>query len=186
MSTRLPSAGRHTTACGAGPRNGRIGSPSPACRKDRTTAWIPNRQLHEYFVPTFRAAIDAGLRTVMVNSGDINGVPVHASHEILTDLLRRDLGFTGVAVSDWEDVNRLFTVHRVARDAKDAVRMAVMAGIDMSMVPYNLSFYHHLLALVKEGTVPVSRITRTSSFRPTTKSTSAMPSSASRWISSSA
>jgi len=135
-----------------------LGYSVPLSGKDRTTAWIPDRQLLEYIVPTFRAAINAGLRTVMVNSGDINGVPVHASHEILTDLLRRDLNFKGVAVSDWEDINRLFTVHHVARDAKDAVRMAVMAGIDMSMVPYNLSFYHHLLALVKEGTVPQSRI----------------------------
>jgi beta-glucosidase len=135
-----------------------LGYSMPLSGKDRTTAWIPDRQLREYFVPTFRAAINAGLRTVMVNSGDINGVPVHSSHEILTDLLRRDLGFRGVAVSDWEDINRLFTVHHVARDRKEAVRMAVMAGIDMSMVPYDLSFYHDLIALVKEGAVPQSRI----------------------------
>jgi beta-glucosidase len=135
-----------------------LGYSMPLSGKDRTTAWIPDRQLREYFVPTFRAAINAGLRTVMVNSGDINGVPVHSSHEILTELLRRDLGFKGVAVSDWEDINRLATVHHVARDQKEAVRMAVMAGIDMSMVPYDLSFHHNLVALVKEGAVPVSRI----------------------------
>src|SRR6266508_4912519 len=161
VQSRQPSAGKASvggTVFVAATGKHYLGYSMPLSGKDRTTAWIPDRQLREYFVPTFRAAINAGLRTVMVNSGDINGVPVHASHEILTDLLRRDLGFKGVAVSDWEDINRLFTVHHVARDQKDAVRMAVMAGIDMSMVPYNLSFYHQLLALVKEGTVPESRI----------------------------
>ncbi len=135
-----------------------LGYSDPLSGKDRTTAWIPDRELREYFVPPFAAAIHAGLETVMINSGDINGVPVHASHEILTDLLRRDLGFTGVAVSDWEDIIRLNTVHHVAPTPKDAVRMAVMAGIDMSMVPENVSFYDDLLALVKEGSIPVSRI----------------------------
>jgi beta-glucosidase len=130
----------------------------PLTGKDRTTAWIPDRELKEYFVPPFAAAIKAGLRTVMINSGDINGVPVHASHEILTDLLRKELGFTGVAVTDWEDILRLNTVHHIAPTRKDAVRMAVMAGIDMSMVPQNVSFYDDLLALVHEGSVPMSRI----------------------------
>ena len=135
-----------------------LGYSMPLSGKDRTTAWIPDRQLREYFVPPFRAAINAGLRTVMINSGDINGVPVHASHEILVDLLRRDLGFKGVAVSDWEDIDRLYTVHHVAANQKEAVRMAVMAGIDMSMVPYDLSFYRQLVTLAKEGAVPQSRI----------------------------
>jgi len=135
-----------------------LGYSDPLTGIDRTTAWIPDRQLREYFVPSFAAAIGAGLQTVMINSGDINGVPVHASHEILTDLLRRDLGFNGVAVSDWADIIRLNTVHHVAPTRKDAVRMAVMAGIDMSMVPDNLSFYDDLLALVKEGSIPVARI----------------------------
>jgi beta-glucosidase len=135
-----------------------LGYSDPLTGIDRTTAWIPDRQLREYFVPSFAAAIGAGLQTVMINSGDINGVPVHASHEILTDLLRGELGFKGVAVSDWADIIRLNTVHHVAPTRKDAVRMAVMAGIDMSMVPDNLSFYDDLLALVKEGSIPVSRI----------------------------
>ena len=135
-----------------------LGYSAPLNGKDRSTAWLPDRALQEYYVPSFRAAIDAGLRTVMVNSGDINGVPVHASHEILTDLLRGQLGFTGVAVSDWEDIVRLHTVHHVAATEKEAVRMAVMAGVDMSMVPYNLSFHHELLELVREGAVPRSRI----------------------------
>ena len=135
-----------------------LGYSAPMSGKDRTTAWIPDRQLREYYLPTFRAAIDAGLSTVMVNSGDINGVPVHASHEILTDLLRTELGFKGIAVSDWEDIVRLQTVHHVAATEKDAVRMAVMAGVDMSMVPYDLKFYDELLALAREGAVPQSRI----------------------------
>ncbi|HET7456888.1 MAG TPA: glycoside hydrolase family 3 N-terminal domain-containing protein [Gemmatimonadaceae bacterium] len=135
-----------------------LGYSMPLSGKDRTTAWIPERQLREYFLPTFRAAVKAGLRTVMVNSGDINGIPVHASHEILTDLLRTELGFTGIAVTDWEDIVRLHTVHHVAASEKDAVRMAVMAGCDMSMVPYNLKFYDDLLALAREGAVPQSRI----------------------------
>jgi beta-glucosidase len=135
-----------------------LGYSMPLSGTDRTTAWIPDRELREYYVPTFRTAIDSGLRTVMINSSDINGVPVHASHEILTDLLRGELHFTGVAVSDWGDIKRLYSVFHVAPSEKDAVRMAVMAGVDMSMVPEDLSFYDELLALVKEGAVPESRI----------------------------
>ena len=135
-----------------------LGYSVPLSGKDRTTAWIPERELREIILPPFRAAIDAGIRTVMINSGDVNGVPVHASHEILTDLLRTELGFTGVAVSDWEDIRKLVTSHRVAATNKDAVRQAVMAGVDMSMVPYDYSFTDDLLALVREGAVPQSRI----------------------------
>lgn len=126
--------------------------------KDRTTALIPERQLREYYLPTFRAAIQAGLRTVMINSGDVNGVPVHASREILTDLLRKELKFDGIAVSDWEDIRKLHTVHRAASSLKEAVRQSVMAGIDMSMVPLSYDFADTLLALVHEGKVPVARI----------------------------
>ncbi|MEA2761426.1 MAG: beta-glucosidase [Gemmatimonadaceae bacterium] len=126
--------------------------------RDRTTALLPDRQLREYYLPTFKAAIDAGLRTIMVNSSDINGVPVHSSHQILTDLLRTELGFDGIAVSDWADVDRLYSVHHVASSPTEAVRQAVMAGIDMCMVPNDYGFYDSLLALVKEGAVPMSRI----------------------------
>ncbi|MDF2776159.1 MAG: beta-glucosidase, partial [Geminicoccaceae bacterium] len=135
-----------------------LGYSMPLSGKDRTTAWIPERELREIFLPPFRAAIQAGISTVMVNSGDINGIPVHADRRILTDLLRTELGFTGVADSDWEDIIRLYRVHRVATNNKDAVRQAVMAGIDMSMVPDNWSFTDDLIALVKEGAVPMSRI----------------------------
>lgn len=130
----------------------------PLSGRDRTPAWIPEIYLREYVLPPFKAAIDAGARTVMVNSGEINGVPGHVSHFILTDILRKELGFKGVAVSDWEDIKKLVTIHRVAADEKEATRMAVLAGIDMSMVPSDFSFADHLLALVKEGAVPQARI----------------------------
>ena len=135
-----------------------LGYSAPLSGKDRTTALIPDRQLREYYLPTFRAAIQAGLRTIMVNSSDINGVPVHASHEILTDLLRNELGFDGIVVSDWADVDRLYSVHRVASSPKDAVRQAVLAGVDMCMVPTDYSFYDLLIPLVREGAVPMTRI----------------------------
>jgi len=135
-----------------------LGYSMPLSGKDRTTAWIPERELREYFLPSFRTAIQAGISTVMVNSGDINGIPVHTDRSILIDLLRKELGFTGVTDSDWEDIIRLYRVHRVAANNKDAVRQAVMAGIDMSMVPDNWTFTDDLIALVKEGAVPMSRI----------------------------
>jgi beta-glucosidase len=126
--------------------------------RDRTQAWIPDRELRQYFLPTFRAAIDAGARTIMINSGEINGVPVHVNPDILKTLLRDELGFTGVAVSDWEDIKYLYTRHRVAKDYKDAIAMAINAGIDMSMVPTDLDFPVLLAELVREGRVPMARI----------------------------
>lgn len=135
-----------------------LGYSMPRTGKDRTPAWIPERQLYEYFVPPFQAGVDAGLRTMMVNSADINMLPVHASREIVTDLLRGRMGFDGVVVSDWEDIYRLHTIHRVAETPKDAVRMAIEAGIDMSMVPYDVSFAKHLIELVREGVIKEARI----------------------------
>jgi beta-glucosidase len=130
----------------------------PLSGRDRTPAWIPEIYLREYVLPPFKAAVDAGAHTVMINSGEINGVPVHASHFILNDILRKELGFRGVAVSDWEDIKKMVTIHRVAANEKEATRMAVMAGVDMSMVPSDYSFADHLLALAREGAVPQSRI----------------------------
>ena len=135
-----------------------LGYSMPLSGKDRTAAWIPDRQLREYFLPSFRAAIDAGLRTIMVNSGEVNGIPVHSSREILTDLLRTELHFDGVLVSDYEDIIRLQTVHHVARTRLDAVRMAVNAGIDMSMVPLSTNFIDDVLQLVHSGDVSEGRI----------------------------
>ncbi|HEV7905168.1 MAG TPA: glycoside hydrolase family 3 N-terminal domain-containing protein, partial [Pyrinomonadaceae bacterium] len=130
----------------------------PASGRDRTPAWIPEIYLREYVLPPFKAAVAAGARTVMINSGEINGVPVHVSRFVLTDILRTELGFRGVAVSDWEDIKKLVTIHRVAANEKEATRLAVLAGVDMSMVPSDYSFADHLLALAREGAVPQSRI----------------------------
>lgn len=126
--------------------------------KDRTTAYIPEMQLREYFLPTFQAAIETGALSVMINSGDINGIPVHADKRILTDLLRKELHFDGVAVTDWEDIIKLHQFHKIAPTLKDAVKMAINAGIDMSMVPNDYQFSDLLVELVNEGEVPMSRI----------------------------
>src|SRR6266536_1923063 len=135
-----------------------MGYSFPLTGRDRTPAWIPENYLREYFLPTFAAAVKAGAQTIMVNSGEINGIPGHVNHHILTDILRDELGFKGFVVSDWEDIKKLVTVWRIAASEKEATRMAVMAGIDMSMVPSDYSFSDNLIALVKEGAVPHSRI----------------------------
>ncbi len=135
-----------------------IGYSVPLSGKDRTPAWIPDRILRDLFLKPFKAAIEAGVHTVMVNSGEVNGIPTHSDHYLLTTVLKEELGFKGFVVSDWADVIRLYDRDKVAESPKDAVRMAVMAGIDMSMVPFNFSFYDLLLELVKAGEVPESRI----------------------------
>jgi beta-glucosidase len=134
-SGRVAATLKHYLAYGV-PRSGR----------DRTPAELT------------RAAINAGARAVMVNSGEIDGEPVHASRYWLTDVLRGELGFDGVVVTDWADITFLHTRHRVAPTMKDAVRLAVEAGIDISMTPDNYDFADHLTQLVQEGTIPVSRI----------------------------
>jgi beta-glucosidase len=135
-----------------------LGYSAPLSGKDRTPAYIPERQLREIYLPPFTAAVKAGSETIMINSSEINGIPVHGDKYLLTDVLRGELGFKGVAVSDWEDIIRLHTKHKVAATPKEAVRMGVMAGIDMSMVPHDYTFYEYLVELVKEGSVPMSRI----------------------------
>jgi beta-glucosidase len=135
-----------------------MGYSFPLTGRDRTPAWIPENYLREYFLPTFESAVKAGARTIMVNSGEINGVPGHINRHILTDILRTELGFKGFVVSDWEDIKKLVTTWRIAANEKEATRLAVMAGIDMSMVPNDYSFADHLIALVKEGAVPQARI----------------------------
>ena len=132
----------------SGPRNG----------KDRTPSYIPEIELREYYLPSFRDAVKAGASTVMINSGEINGEPVHASKYLLTDVLKIELGFQGVVVTDWEDIKRLHDRHNVASSPRQAVVMAVNAGIDMSMVPSDFSFYDLLLEAVKLKEVPMSRI----------------------------
>jgi beta-glucosidase len=135
-----------------------VGYSMPLSGKDRTPAWIPERQLREYFLPTFEEAIKEGALTLMINSGEVNGIPVHADYNILTKLLREELDFKGIAVTDWEDVAKLYKDHHIATDMKDAVYQAVMAGIDMSMTPNDYTFNDALIELVKEGKVPESRL----------------------------
>ncbi len=135
-----------------------VGYSNPASGKDRTPAYISEIQLREYYLPQFRAAVAAGASTVMINSGEINGVPVHSSKYLLTDVLRGELGFKGVIVTDWEDIIRLHTRHKIANTPKEAVRIGIEAGIDMSMIPHDYSFFIYLLELVKEGTISEKRI----------------------------
>lgn len=126
--------------------------------KDRTPIYLPEIEMREYYLPQFRAAVQSGASTVMVNSGEINGTPVHASKYLLTDVLQKELGFRGVIVTDWEDIIRLHTRHNVAPTPLDAVAMAVNAGIDMSMVPMDFSFFDLLKEAVQKGKVPLTRI----------------------------
>ncbi len=135
-----------------------LGYSVPLSGQDRTPAYIPDRQLRQLFVKPFSAAVKAGTVSCMVNSSEINGVPLHSSTFYLTDLLRDELGFQGFVVSDWADIENLYTREKVAKDRREAVKMAVMAGVDMSMVPYDYSFYDTLLELVKDGEVPMKRI----------------------------
>jgi beta-glucosidase len=126
--------------------------------RDRTAAYIPEPMLREFFLPPFVAAVKAGARTVMVNSASVNGIPGHINKHLLTDILKGELGFDGLIVTDWEDIKKLVTQWHVAADEKEATRLAIMAGIDMSMVPLSYTFSDDLVALVKEGAVPMSRI----------------------------
>lgn len=135
-----------------------LGYSTPLSGKDRTVAYIPERQLQEYYVPTFKAAVDAGVKTVMINSGEVNGIPVHCNPKILKDLLRGQLGFKGLAVTDWEDIGYLQSRHHVAKNYKEAIKLAINAGIDMAMVPTDTRFPILLKELVVEGLVPLERI----------------------------
>lgn len=125
---------------------------------DRTPVDISDQTLYEVHVPPFQAAIDAGIESVMINSGEINGIPVHASYRMLTTLLRDEMNFKGVAVTDWEDIIRLYRNHKIAENEKEATLKAIEAGIDMAMTPYTTDFCDHLAALVKEGSVSEERI----------------------------
>ena len=127
--------------------------------KDRTPAYIPDHVLYEYHIKSFKAAIDAGAKTIMINSGLINGESVHASYKLLTKILRFELGFQGVILTDWEDINKLWFRDKIAVNAKEATKLAINAGIDMSMVPYEYEkFINDLTELVEDGEVSMSRI----------------------------
>ena len=131
---------------------------APFTGKDRTPAYISPAMLREKYFAPFKAAIEAGALSVMVNSSSINGVPVHASYEYLTKWLKEDLNWDGVILTDWSDINNLYTREMVATDKKDAIRIAINAGIDMSMDPYSVDFCIYLKELVQEGKVSMERI----------------------------
>ena len=135
-----------------------IGYGSTTTGKDRTPSIIPERVLRQFDLTIYQAAIKAGAKSVMISSGEINGTPVHASKYLITDVLKNELGFQGVVVTDWKDIIYLYTRHKVAENNRDAVKLSVMAGIDMSMVPEDYTFYNDLLDLVAKGEVPMSRI----------------------------
>ena len=135
-----------------------FGYGAPWTGKDRTPAYISPQMLREKYFEPFKAAALAGTLTMMVNSASINGVPVHASYEYLTKWLKEDLQWDGFLVTDWADINNLFSREHVAKDKKDAIRIAINAGIDMSMDPYSVEFCILLKELVNEGQVKMSRI----------------------------
>lgn len=131
---------------------------APWTGKDRTPAYLSPAMLREKYFEPFKAAIQAGALTIMANSASINGVPVHASYEYLTKWLKEDLNWDGMIVTDWADINNLYQRERVAKDKKDAIRIAINAGIDMSMDPYSVDFCILLKELVNEGKVSMDRI----------------------------
>lgn len=135
-----------------------LGYSDPRSGWDRSPAEIPEQHLREFFLPSFKAAIDAGVKTIMINSGEVNGIPVHSSYEILTKLLREELGFKGIAITDWMDIIALEKMHYVAENEKEATYKAIMAGVDMSMVAVTTNFCTYVKELVQEGRIPMSRI----------------------------
>lgn len=130
----------------------------PWTGKDRTPAYISPFDLREKHFAPFLAGLQAGALTVMVNSASVNGLPMHANKEFLTGWLKEQTGWDGVLVTDWADINNLYTREMVAKDKKDALRIAINAGIDMIMEPYSCDACGYLIELVKEGKIPMSRI----------------------------
>jgi len=135
-----------------------MGYGSPFSGKDRTPSYISDQDMRERHFAPFLAAVKAGALSVMVNSGLNNGIPFHINYEYLTNWLKRDLNWDGVVVSDWSDIYNIYTRDRIASSKKEAVKLAINAGIDMSMVPYEWSFCTYLKELVQEKEVPISRI----------------------------
>ena len=126
--------------------------------KDRTPAYISESDLREKCFAPFKACVETGALTIMVNSASINGVPVHANKQLLTEWLKEDLAWDGMLITDWADINNLYTREKVAANKKEAIEIAINAGIDMAMEPYDLDFCTLLKELVEEGRVPMSRI----------------------------
>ena len=135
-----------------------LGYSDPKNGWDRGPSDFSDQTMYEFYIPSFQAAVDAGIKTFMINSGDVNGEAVHASYRILTELLRSEMKFKGVVVTDWEDIIRIYRNHKVAADEKDATFRAITAGIDVAMTPYNTDFCKHLKALVQENKISQERI----------------------------
>ncbi len=135
-----------------------MGYSMPRTGKDRTPAYISVSELREKCFAPFKACVEAGALTIMVNSGSINGKPVHADRELLTQWLKEDLGWDGMLITDWSDINNLYTREHVAANKKEAIEMAINAGIDMAMEPYDLNYCTLLKELVQEKKIPMSRI----------------------------
>lgn len=135
-----------------------LGYGAPATGKDRTPAYIDYPTLREKFFAPFKACIEAGALTLMVNSASINGIPVHANYELLTKWLKEDLDWDGMIVTDWADINNLYTREFIAEDKKDAIRIGINAGIDMIMEPYDAQAADLICELAREGKIKMSRI----------------------------
>ena len=135
-----------------------MGYSMPRTGKDRTPAYISVSELREKCFAPFKACVEAGALTIMVNSGSINGKPVHADRELLTQWLKEDLGWDGMLITDWADINNLYTREHVAANKKEPIEMAINAGIDMAMEPYDLNYCTLLKELVQEKKIPMNRI----------------------------
>ena len=135
-----------------------LGYGSPRTGKDRTPAYMPESELREKCFAPFKALVEAGALSIMVNSGSVNGQPIHASRKLITEWLKEGIGWDGMVVTDWADINNLYQREHVAADKKEAIAMAINAGIDMSMDPYDLGFCTLLKELVEEGKVSRERI----------------------------
>lgn len=135
-----------------------MGYGTPVNGKDRTPSNIPLQDLIEKHYEPFVRAVEAGALTVMVNSGIVNGESVHASHKLVTQMLKQDLNFDGVVVTDWQDINNLFARDHIAKNDKEAIKIAINAGIDMAMVPYDINYTDYFIELVEEGEVSMSRL----------------------------
>ena len=135
-----------------------IGYSMPVTGWDRTEADINTQKLYEFLTPPFEASIEAGAMTVMANSGAINGIPVHSSFHYLTTILRDELGFEGVLITDYQDIYKLNALHFVTENEKESTYQAIMAGIDMVMAPWSTQFSDYLVSLIKEGRIPEERI----------------------------
>ncbi len=126
-----------------------VGYSAPVSGRDRTPAWIPKKFMTELYLPSFKKSIDAGAMTLMINSGDVNGIPGHANGYLLNQLLKKDWGFKGFTVSDWEDFIMLETVHSVSSNLQEAIVLAFNSGVDMSMVPNNPQYKEYCLTMIK-------------------------------------